>query len=154
MVLVSLQAHAAPTLSPHFARRAQFPGNILWSRLRQPASFADAAILATNAYPVDSLALLKLCECISWFPKTATCNFELALINAIQGLFPFTKINGCLFHWKQAIWRKLVSLKFSNEKEILEIAMHRFSIDILTVIPVNEIKKRGSCLWRTIWKTH
>jgi len=79
-------------------------------------------------------------------PKTVTCDFELALINAIQGIFPFAKITGCLFHWKQAIRRKLVSLKFSNENEILEIAMHRFSIDILTVIPVNEIKKRGSCL--------
>jgi len=77
-------------------------------------------------------------------PQTVTCDFELALINAIQGIFPFSKINGCLFHWKQAIWRKLLSLKLSNEKEIVEIGMHKKSIDILTVIPVNEIKKGNS----------
>ena len=75
-------------------------------------------------------------------PQTVTCDFELALINAIQGIFPFSKINGCLFHWKQAIRRKLLSLKLSNEKEIVEIAMHNNSIDLLTVIPVNEIKKK------------
>ena len=76
-------------------------------------------------------------------PKTVTCDFELALINAIQGIFPFAKINGCLFHWKQAIKRKLSSLKLKNEKEIIEYAMVKFSIDILTVIPINEIRKKG-----------
>ncbi len=35
----------------------------------------------------------------------------------------------------------LISLKFSNEKEILEIATHRYSMDVLTVIPVIWIKK-------------
>jgi len=77
-------------------------------------------------------------------PKTVTCDFELALINAVQSIFPYTKINGCLFHWKQAICRKLVSLKFTNEKEILEICMHKNAMDILTVIPENKIEKKGS----------
>ena len=76
-------------------------------------------------------------------PKTITCDFELALINAIQGIFPYAKINGCLFHWKQAIRRKLISLKLSNEKEIVDIMMHQNSIDILTIVPVNEIKRKG-----------
>ena len=76
-------------------------------------------------------------------PKTVSCDFELALINAVQSIFPFAKITGCLFHWKQAIFRKLSSLKFHNEKEIISYAMHKFSMDILTVIPKNEIITKG-----------
>ena len=72
-------------------------------------------------------------------PHTVTCNFELALINAIQGIFPYTKINV----WKQAIKRKLSSLKLKNEKEIIEYAMIKYSINILTVIPIDEICEKG-----------
>ena len=32
--------------------------------------------------------------------------------NAIKIEFPSSIINGCLFHWKQAIYRKVMSLKF------------------------------------------
>ena len=47
-------------------------------------------------------------RCIN--PKTTPCDFDLALINVIRGIFPYAKINGCLFHWKQTIWRELISL--------------------------------------------
>ena len=67
----------------------------------------------------------------------------MALINAVQSIFPFTKINGCLFHWKQAICRKLVILKFKNDKEILENCMHINSMDILTAILENKIEMKG-----------
>ena len=76
-------------------------------------------------------------------PKTVTCDFKLALMNAISAIIPFSKIIGCFFHWKQAIRRKLASLKFKNEKEIIAHAMVKYSMDILTVIPVNEIKSKG-----------
>ena len=59
------------------------------------------------------------------------------------GIFPYSKIIGCFFHWKQAIRRKLISLKFENEKEIVEFAMVKNSMGILTVIPVNEIRRKG-----------
>ena len=36
-------------------------------------------------------------------PSTITCDFEIALQNAISTQFPGVAINGCLFHWKQAI---------------------------------------------------
>ncbi len=76
-------------------------------------------------------------------PKTTMCDFEQALLNTIGGMFPYSKIIGCFFHWKQAICRKLISLKFENEKEIVELAMVKNSMDILTVIPVNEIRTKG-----------
>ena len=47
-------------------------------------------------------------------PKTVTCDFEQALMNAVDGIFPFSKIIGCFFHWKLAIRRKLTSLKMTN----------------------------------------
>ena len=46
-------------------------------------------------------------------------------------------------HWKQAIRRKLIALKFKNEKEIVSRSMVRNSMDILTVIPANEITTKG-----------
>ena len=76
-------------------------------------------------------------------PKTITCDFEQALLGAITRIFPYSKIIGCLFHWKQAIRRKLLSLKFTNEKEIVPHAMVKYSMDILTVIPTNEIRNKG-----------
>ena len=36
-------------------------------------------------------------------PSTITCNFEIVLQNTISNNFPGVAINGCLFHWKQAI---------------------------------------------------
>ena len=72
-----------------------------------------------------------------------TCDFELALINAVQSVFPFAKINECLFHWKQAIFRKLASLKFHNEKEINTYTMHENLMDIFVVIPQNKNITKG-----------
>ena len=36
-------------------------------------------------------------------PSTITCDFEVALQNAISKNFSQVAIIGCLFHWKQAI---------------------------------------------------
>ena len=74
---------------------------------------------------------------------TITCDFEQALLNAISGIFPFSKIVGCFFHWKQAIRRKSIALKFKNEKEIVSCSMVKNLMDILTVIPANEITTKG-----------
>ena len=46
---------------------------------------------------------------------SATCDFEKALHNAITGQFKECKLNGCLFHWKQAIRRKMIALKIDRE---------------------------------------
>ena len=39
-------------------------------------------------------------------PFSVTCDFEKTLHNAVTGQFKEFKLNGCLFHWKQAIHRK------------------------------------------------
>ncbi|KRX85727.1 hypothetical protein T06_2439 [Trichinella sp. T6] len=40
-------------------------------------------------------------------PQTIICDFETALIPAIQGYFLNTRVQGCYFHFCQAVHRKV-----------------------------------------------
>ncbi|KRX13263.1 hypothetical protein T07_2067 [Trichinella nelsoni] len=40
-------------------------------------------------------------------PQTVICDFETALIPALQGTFPGVNIQGCYFHYCQAVPRKV-----------------------------------------------
>ena len=81
-------------------------------------------------------------------PETVTCDFEKGLMKAIDQQFPRGKINGCLFHWKQAIRRKMLSLKI--DQEYVGHAMTKNCIDILTIIPRDEILVKGIPYVRSI----
>ena len=80
-------------------------------------------------------ALHWVIVCSGWRlePFLVTCDFEKTLHNAVTGQFKGTKLNGCLFHWKQAIWREMIALKIESEK--ISMAMTKFVLDFLTVIP-------------------
>ena len=54
-------------------------------------------------------------------PASVTCNFEKALHNAIKIEVPSSIINGCAFHWKQAIYCKVMSLKF--DEPVIDIGL-------------------------------
>ncbi|ETO82004.1 hypothetical protein F444_03770 [Phytophthora nicotianae P1976] len=41
------------------------------------------------------------------FSRASDC-FERGLMNAITDQFPLVKIDGWLFHWTQALWRKMI----------------------------------------------
>ena len=43
-------------------------------------------------------------------PTTICIDFEMAVIRAIHEVFPNSRIRGCLFHFSQALWRKLQNL--------------------------------------------
>ena len=47
---------------------------------------------------------------IIWSPNSFQIDFELAVIRAIEMLFPNAQIRGCLFHFCQSIWRKVQEL--------------------------------------------
>ena len=73
-----------------------------------------------------------------------TIDFEVALYNAAYDQFGSrgTIMNGCLFHWKQAIRRHLSKLKLNNQ--ILKAVMHKGrGIDLLTLIPHEDILSKG-----------
>ncbi|KRY25186.1 hypothetical protein T03_12697, partial [Trichinella britovi] len=43
-------------------------------------------------------------------PQTVICDFETALIPAVQASFPGVQIQGCYFHFCQAVLRKVAEL--------------------------------------------
>ncbi|POM75131.1 Hypothetical protein PHPALM_7808 [Phytophthora palmivora] len=49
-------------------------------------------------------------------PAHIVCNFEFAMIKAVKGQFPDSRIVGCLFHFKQAFGRKALKLKSPKKK--------------------------------------
>ena len=75
-------------------------------------------------------------------PKHIYCNFEKALINAAKSQFADAEIIGCLFHFKQALRRHMIS-KLDMDEEQVGMAMEKNCLDILTVILKHEIKKKG-----------
>ncbi|KAE8985556.1 hypothetical protein PR002_g22609 [Phytophthora rubi] len=95
-------------------------------------------------------------------PRSITSDFEAALIKGIRDQFQGTSLIGCLFHWKQAIRRKLIDLRIPAN-QIAE-AMSPGVIDVLTVIPIDEIRSKGipyvmsivntkgaACIWASFW---
>ena len=75
-------------------------------------------------------------------PLSVTCDFEKALHEAVHSQFGTKSvINGCLFHWKQAIRRKMLKLHIKEEQ--VSMAMEKNVMDILTIIPRNEVRTTG-----------
>ena len=63
-------------------------------------------------------------------PSTLVCDFESALIQAVKEQCPDANIIGCLFHFKQAMRRKLVEMRFTQEE--IYAAMQPGALDSLT----------------------
>ena len=74
-------------------------------------------------------------------PLAVTCDFEKGLHNAVRFMFPGVRVNGCLFHWKQAICKHMKAVRI--KKLHIEMMMTPNVLDILTVIPRNEIYSKG-----------
>ncbi|KRZ05321.1 PiggyBac transposable element-derived protein 3 [Trichinella zimbabwensis] len=55
---------------------------------------------------IDKAAVLE----VDLNPDTIICDFETALIPAIRGYFPNTRVQGCYFHFCQAVHRKVGEL--------------------------------------------
>ncbi|KAG3068299.1 hypothetical protein PI125_g23447 [Phytophthora idaei] len=75
-------------------------------------------------------------------PGTITCDYERAVINAVRDQFPDSKIVGCLFHVKQAVWRRMQKLCIPTEE--ISAAMARGMLDVLTVLPHDQIDPLGT----------
>lgn len=45
---------------------------------------------------------------ISQRPKSITIDYEKAVENVVKRKLPMTTVNGCFFHFKQSLWKKIV----------------------------------------------
>jgi hypothetical protein len=45
---------------------------------------------------------------VSGRPKSITIDYEKAVENVVKQKLPMTTVNGCFFHWKQNLWKKVV----------------------------------------------
>ncbi|KAJ8564223.1 hypothetical protein ON010_g7121 [Phytophthora cinnamomi] len=66
-------------------------------------------------------------------PGVVCCDFELALLQNVKDQFPNANSVGCLFHWKQAIRRKMVALHIPLDQ--VKQSMLPGCLDLLTVFP-------------------
>ncbi|EGZ15863.1 hypothetical protein PHYSODRAFT_508713 [Phytophthora sojae] len=96
-------------------------------------------------------------------PEHVTGDFESALINAVLEQFPTANLVGCLFHWKQALRRKMLELRLPEDQ--IKDALSPGKLDTLTVIPEDQITEKGvryvrsivdetgaKTKWNTFWK--
>ena len=66
---------------------------------------------AATYHRLLSLLITKCAEreyCLE--PATIIVDFELAVHNVVRTLFPASSLKGCLFHFRQALWKKLQEL--------------------------------------------
>jgi hypothetical protein len=72
---------------------------------------------------------------------TVTCDFEAALLTSVQLQFSEAKIVGCLFHWKQALRRRLLQYNI-DEDTISTLMCEDGLINLLTVVDPAEIVRK------------
>jgi hypothetical protein len=75
--------------------------------------------------------------------KTITCDFEKGLINAVVNSFPEAIPIMCLFHFKQAIRKNLLKRFKIPEDLVSELMNEKGLINLLTIIPIDEIEEVG-----------
>jgi hypothetical protein len=116
---------------------------------------------STNSYyvPVLYILMTKKNEHLYWHAfnqvivqgdwqvevGTYTTDFERALMNQAEIQFGEPgkdKHVGCLFHLKQA-WRRYLTKKFRMEPKAVKVAMEVGALDILSIIPRDEIEPYG-----------
>ncbi|KRZ02337.1 hypothetical protein T11_2656 [Trichinella zimbabwensis] len=84
-------------------------------------------------------------------PQTVICDFETALIHAVQGLFPGVNIQGCYFHFCQAVLRNVaepgLQTRYLDEAETKK----KFKILMAAAfLPLSEVPAAVDLLGRNV----
>ena len=74
-------------------------------------------------------------------PFCVGVDFEPAFFNNVGIFFENAFQAGCDFHFKQALRRKMVDMRIPEEE--ISLALSRGYIDLLVVIPIDEIETKG-----------
>lgn len=90
-------------------------------------------------YANDFLIAVAASEKRLWLkPEVVLCDFELAFMNAVAEVFPGSRIQGCLFHFTQSIWRYAVTecrlKKRYSEVVFLFLSINSFSLQSLLIL--------------------
>ncbi|KRZ89181.1 hypothetical protein T08_3804 [Trichinella sp. T8] len=80
-------------------------------------------------------------------PETIICDFETALIPAIRGYFPNTRVQGCYFHFCQAVHRKVGELGLKTRYRTEEPTKRKIRMLLATAfLPVPHVNTGVSLL--------
>ncbi|XP_003366831.1 hypothetical protein Tsp_13569, partial [Trichinella spiralis] len=80
-------------------------------------------------------------------PDTIICDFETALIPAIRGYFPNTRVQGCYFHFCQAVHRKVGELGLKTRYRTEEPTKRKIRMLLATAfLPVPHVNTGVSLL--------
>ena len=98
-----------------------------------------------NTYQTALMNVIAMCD---WrLNASSFCtDFELPLFQAAKSNFPEATPILCLFHWKQAIRRKLISLKL-DDSLIRQLITDGGLLEILTYIPTQDIATKGKYIF-------
>jgi hypothetical protein len=80
-------------------------------------------------------------------PEIIQIDYEIAMMNAIRGELPYTRIRGCYFHFTQAIWRKVQDLGLTipfRDNNAVKKTVRRVSA--LPLVPISNI----DAVWESI----
>ena len=98
-----------------------------------------AFLPAKNASVFERLFTFLLSK-VQRGPQKIVLDFELAAINTIEELIPDTAVEGCLFHWKKAIFSQVQKkglLRLYNQDENMQSALQL--IYSLAYVPAEQI---------------
>lgn len=69
-------------------------------------------------------------------------DFELASMNAVREVLLGSNIVGCLFHWAQAVWRKVAGLGLRNRCDLeVDVKKSVYMLLALPFLPTNDVKQ-------------
>jgi hypothetical protein len=76
-------------------------------------------------------------------PQTICIDFEIAVIKSIHEIFPYSRIRGCLFHFSQALWRKLqnlgLTLRYAEDENFNRLVRRAAALPLVPPHQVHDV---------------
>ena len=86
----------------------------------------------------------KICQVTGhrWRPRGVICDFEQALLVAVETELHHAQISGCYFHFNQSLWRKVQNLgltaSYRQHRELKKVIRKVMAIGYLPVLLVRQ----------------